>query len=84
MNKMQEGDVLVSRATSPDIVPAMKKASAIITDMGGITCHAAIVSREFKKPCIVGTEIATKVIHDGDIVELHCGRGTVKIIKSRK
>lgn len=83
LEKLNEGEILVTTMTSPDFVLAMKKAGAIITDVGGMLSHAAIVSREFKKPCIVGTGIATKVIKDGDIVELHCGRGTVKIIKQQ-
>ncbi len=84
IHKIHEGDILVTTMTSPDFVIGMKKAGAIITDTGGMLSHAAIVAREFKKPCIVGTEIATRVIHDGDIVELHCGKGTVKIIKQKK
>jgi len=66
--------------TSPDFVIGIKKAAAIITDAGGMLCHAAIVSREFKKSCIVGTEVATKIIHDGDLVELDCQKGIIKII----
>lgn len=81
IGKVKTGDILVTTMTSPDFVIGMKKAGAIITDTGGMLSHAAIVSREFKIPCIVGTEIATKVIHDGDVVELHCGKGTVRIIK---
>ena len=81
MEKMDKGDVLVSPMTSPDFVLAMKKASAVITDAGGITCHAAIVSRELKIPCIVGTKIATKVLKDGDLVEVNANKGIVKIIK---
>lgn len=81
IGKINTGDILVTTMTSPDFVIGMKRAGAIITDTGGMLSHAAIVSRELKKPCIVGTEIATKVIHDGDVVELHCGRGTVKIVK---
>lgn len=83
VNKIEEGDILVTTMTSPDFVIGMKKAGAIITDVGGILSHAAIVSRELGKPCIVGTEIATKVIKDGDVVEIHSGRGTVKIVKSQ-
>lgn len=81
MGQLRDGDILVTPMTSPDFVIGMKKAGAIITDVGGLLSHAAIVSRELHKPCIVGTEIATKVIHDGDVVELHCGRGTIRIIK---
>jgi pyruvate,water dikinase len=59
----------------------MNKASAFITDEGGITCHAAIVARELNKPCIIGTKIATKVLKDGDMVEVDAERGVVRIIK---
>jgi len=81
-DKLKEGEILVTTMTTPDFVVLMKKAGAIITDVGGVTCHAAIVSREFGKPCIVGTNNATKFIKDGDILELHNLRGTVKIIPS--
>lgn len=84
MEKMEEGNILVATATIPQIVPAMKKAGAIITDIGGITSHAAIVSREMKKPCIIGTKIATKVLKDGDEVEVDANKGVVKIIKKAK
>ncbi len=78
MNKMREGDVLVSVATTPDILLAMKKASAIVTDHGGITCHAAIVSRELNKPCLIGTKYATKVFKDGDKVIVCPRHGYIK------
>lgn len=81
IDKLEEGDILVTTMTSPDFVLCMKKSGAIITDVGGILSHAAIVSRELGKPCIVGTEVATKVIKDGDVVEIHSGRGTVKVVK---
>jgi len=83
MKKMNQGDILVSIATNPDIVPAMKKAAAIITEQGGITSHAAIVSREFNTPCIINTKIATKVLRDGDLVEVDAEKGIVRIIKSK-
>lgn len=76
---LKPGEILVTTMTTPDFVVFMKKAGAIITDVGGVTCHAAIVSREFGVPCIVGTENATKLIKDGDILELHNLRGTIKI-----
>jgi len=82
MSKMQVGDILVSVATTPAIVPAMKKAAAIVTDEGGLTCHAAIVSRELKIPCVVGTKIATKVFQDGDKVEVDAVNGIVKKVLS--
>ncbi len=81
MKKMKKGDILVSIATNPDIVPAMKKAAAIVTEQGGITSHAAIVSRELRTPCVIGTKIATQVLKDGDLVEVDANRGTVKKIK---
>ncbi|MEW6408160.1 MAG: PEP-utilizing enzyme [Patescibacteria group bacterium] len=80
MVKMHEGDILVSHMTNPDIVLVMKKACAIITDLGGITSHAAIVARELKKPCVIGTKIATKVLKDEDIVEVDATKGVVKKI----
>lgn len=78
MSKMNDGDILVSIATDPDIVPAMKKASAIVTEQGGVTSHAAIVSRELGIPCIIGTKIATKVFKDGDMVEVDANKGIVR------
>jgi phosphohistidine swiveling domain-containing protein len=80
MKKMNQGDILLSPATNPNIVPAMKKAAAIITDEGGVTCHAAIVSRELKIPCVIGTKIATKVLKDGDKVEVDAKKGIIRKI----
>lgn len=80
MGKVNDGDILVSIATNPDILPAMKKAIAFVTEQGGITSHAAIVAREMKKPCIIGTKIATKVLKDGDLVEVDANKGIVKIL----
>ena len=82
MKKMNKGDILVSETTYPALVPAMKLASAIITNVGGLICHAAIVARELKTPCIVGTKIATKVLKDGDLVEVDADNGIVKIINN--
>ena len=76
--KMNQGDVLISPATNPNLVPAMKKAAAIVTDEGGITCHAAIISREMGIPCIVGTKIVTKAFKDGDFVEVDAFKGVVR------
>ncbi len=78
INKIEEGDILVSVATHPGLLPAMKKASAFVTDAGGITSHAAIVAREMGKPCIIGTKIATKVLKDGDMVEIDTKKGDIK------
>jgi phosphohistidine swiveling domain-containing protein len=80
--KVNEGDILVSSATNPDLISAMKKAAAFVTDTGGIICHAAIVARELKKPCVIGTKIATHVLKDGDIVEVDANLGVVNIIKN--
>jgi len=81
VNKVEQGDILVAVMTRPDYVPAMKKAAAIITDEGGLTCHAAIISRELNIPCIIGTKIATKVLKDGMEVEVNANHSWVKIIK---
>ncbi len=81
LKKFVDGSVLVSVNTSPNMFGIMLKATAIITDIGGITSHAAIVSRELKIPCIIGTKIATKVLKDGDLVEVDAEKGIVKIIK---
>ncbi|OGE87810.1 MAG: hypothetical protein A3J07_03805 [Candidatus Doudnabacteria bacterium RIFCSPLOWO2_02_FULL_49_13] len=78
LKKMRKGDILVSQMTNPDLVPAMKLAAAIVTDLGGITSHAAIVSRELRKPCVIGTKIATKVLKDGDMIEVDANNATVK------
>ena len=82
--KVEQGDVLVTKMSTPDFLPAMKKASAFVTDIGGITSHAAIVSREMKKPCIIGTKNATKVLHDGDLIEVDADNGKVTILEKTK
>ncbi|MFA5154892.1 MAG: PEP-utilizing enzyme [Patescibacteria group bacterium] len=82
MAKMQNGDILVSISTQPDLLPAMKKAAAFVTDQGGVTSHAAIVAREMNTPCVIATKIATQVLHDGDLVEVDADKGIVKIIKA--
>lgn len=79
-SKISPGDILVTEMTNPDYVPYMKIAGAIVTDEGGATCHAAIASRELKIPCIVGTRVATKMLKDGDMVEVDADKGIVKII----
>lgn len=76
--KVVEGDILVASMTDPRHLSAMKKAAAFVTDEGGITCHAAIVARELKKPCVIGTKIATKVFKDGDEVEVDADNGVIK------
>jgi phosphohistidine swiveling domain-containing protein len=78
MKSFHEGQILVTGMTRPDYIPYMEKAAAFITDGGGILCHAAIVAREMKKPCIVGTGIASKVLKDGDLVEVDANKGIVR------
>lgn len=77
-DKMQAGDILLAPMTSPEYILALRKAIAVVTDTGGMTCHAAIVSRELGIPCIVGTKIATKIFKDGDLVEVDASKGVVK------
>lgn len=81
VDKVKSGDVMVARMTFPAYIMGMKKAVAFVTDEGGLTCHAAIVAREMRKPCIIGTKNATKVLKDGDLVEVDADRGVVRIIK---
>lgn len=78
MSKVKKGDVLIAVSTNPDILPAMQKAAAFVTDVGGITSHAAIVAREMKKPCVIAAKFATKIFKDGDLVEVDAFKGTVK------
>jgi len=78
LEKMNQGDILISVGTTPELLPAMKKASAIVTDHGGITCHAAIVSRELNIPCLIGTKYATKIFKDGDNVVVCPRHGYIK------
>lgn len=77
INQVEDGDVLVTGMTNPDMVPAMRKCAAVITDEGGRTCHAAIVSRELGIPCIVGAKNATKELESGQFVTVDSTRGVV-------
>ena len=79
--KFKPGNILVTPMTHPEFLPIMKTAKAIVTDEGGITCHAAIVSRELKITCIIGTRVATKVLKDGDMVEVDANNGIVRKLK---
>ncbi len=81
VDKIQPGDILVAVMTRPDYIAGLKKAAAIVTDEGGITCHAAIISRELGVPCIIGTKIATKVLKDGDLIEVNANHGWVRKVK---
>ena len=75
------GEILVCRMTTPAHLPLMRQASAIVTDMGGILSHAAIIARELNKPCVIGTQHATRVLKDGDLVEVDANKGTVRKLK---
>jgi pyruvate,water dikinase len=77
IDKVKNGEVLVAEMTTPDFVPAMKRATAIVTDRGGRTCHAAIVSRELGVPCVVGTTDATKLLKDGQLITVDGTRGNI-------
>ena len=87
INKVEEGEVLVAEMTTPDFVPAMKRAVGIVTDRGGRTCHAAIVSRELGVPCIVGTGNATKVLKDEQLITVDGSKGKVyegRVLREKK
>lgn len=77
ISNFEKGNVLVTEMTTPDWVPAMKIASAVVTDLGGKTCHAAIVSRELGVPCVVGCENATKALKNGQVVTVDGQRGLI-------
>ncbi len=77
----EKGDILVTGMTRPEFVPLMEKAGAFVTDAGGILSHAAIIARELKKPCVVGTLNATQVLKEGDTVEVDAEKGLVHVIK---
>ncbi len=80
MAQLGEGEILVTDKTDPDWEPVMKRAGGIITNRGGRTCHAAIVSRELGLPAIVGTQNATEVLHDGQAVTISCAEGDVGVV----
>lgn len=80
IDRVQPGDILVASMTRPEYMAAIKKAAAIVTDEGGITCHAAIVARELGIPCVIGTKVATKVFKDRDMVEVRANHGMIKKI----
>jgi len=79
--ELKVGEILVTTMTNPEFVPAMKRSLGIITNEGGILCHAAILSRELRKPCVIATKNATDAIHTGDLVRLDSVSGVIKIIK---
>ncbi|MFA5396313.1 MAG: phosphoenolpyruvate synthase [Methanogenium sp.] len=77
LGRIQDGDIMVTTITNPDMVPVMRRVSAIITDEGGMTCHAAVVSRELGTPAIVGTKNATRVLKEGDIITIDGKKGII-------
>ncbi|MFH0829453.1 MAG: PEP-utilizing enzyme [Candidatus Kerfeldbacteria bacterium] len=79
--KIRKGDILVSNMTHTDYLAGMARAGAVVTDEGGISCHAAIISRELNKPCVIGTKIATEVFRDSDRVEVDANHGIVRLLK---
>ena len=83
-SKFKEGDILVAEATEPSMVIMMNKAAAIITDKGGLTCHAAIVSRELGIPCVVATKKATETLKDGMKIKVDGSKGEVYIINNHE
>lgn len=76
--KVEAGDILIAEATTVDYLPAMKKAAAFVTEVGGLTCHAAVVAREFGVPCVVGLKNATKNFKDGDMVKVDANEGVIR------
>jgi|GEM_PF-785139 len=77
---VSSGDILIVPMTTPDYLPSMQKAAAFVTDEGGVICHAAIIARELKKPCVIGTKKATSVFRDGDWIEVNGFTGVVRLV----
>ncbi|MFA6391722.1 MAG: PEP-utilizing enzyme [Patescibacteria group bacterium] len=84
IGKIERGDILVAQFTTPDFVPAMEKAAAIVADQGGLSSHAAIVSRELGVPCVIDTKNGTRIIKDNDLLEINAQTGLVKILERAK
>jgi pyruvate,water dikinase len=80
MVDMIPGEILVTASTTPSLMLAVEKAAGIVTDEGGMLCHAAIVSREFDIPCVIGTDDATRRLRTGDTVDMSASEGRVKIV----
>jgi phosphohistidine swiveling domain-containing protein len=80
IGELEKGEILVTYMTTIEFIPAFRKASGVVTDEGGMSCHAAIISREFKLPCVVGTKVATRVLQTGDHVEVDAEKGIVRIL----
>lgn len=84
IGKIERGDILVAQFTTPDFVPAMEKAAAIVADQGGLSSHAAIVSRELGVPCVIDTKNGTRIIKDNDLLEINAQTGFIKILERAK
>jgi phosphoenolpyruvate synthase/pyruvate phosphate dikinase len=80
ISKMEDGNILVAHSTTPELMVLINKAAAIVADQGGMLSHAAVVSREFNIPCIIGTGNATKILKDGDLIEVDANKGIVRKI----
>jgi len=80
MKKFQEGDVIISINSNPSLMPVLSKCKGIVTNEGGLICHAAVIARELNIPCIIGTKVATRIFHDGDMVEVNADKGIIKKI----
>jgi phosphohistidine swiveling domain-containing protein len=81
INELEEGEILVTYMTTIEFIPGFRKAAAVVTDEGGMSCHAAIISREFGLPCVVGTQVATRVLKTGDLIEVNGDTGVIKILE---
>ncbi len=81
-SKVKEGDIIVASMTRPEFIPILKKANGIITNEGGVTCHAAIIARELNIPTIIGTQNATQILKDGDLVEVDADNGVVRVLEN--
>jgi phosphohistidine swiveling domain-containing protein len=81
IHKVKRGDILIAQFTTPDFVPAMERAAAVVADQGGLSSHAAIVSRELGVPCVIATTNGTRIIKDNDLLEIDAHKGIVKILK---
>ena len=81
LDKIHTGDILIADMTSPDYVTVFNKVAAFVTDEGGLTCHAAIVSKEFNVPCIVGTQFATQILKDNTFIEVDANNGIITILQ---
>lgn len=80
--EFEEGDILVTICSSPTMMPLIRKSAAIVTDEGGISCHAAVIARELRKPCVMSTRLATTLIKDGDMVEVDAVQGVVSVLQT--